>query len=106
MKCSICEFSCKQYIIYGGAHGRNSQLYRGSVMCRIGNNGFSKLSLLNIHLKKNYLKTPKICPDCGKTCGEHLKICKKNDKRDHESAVQGHETPELLQHHLGQEIKK
>ena len=48
-------------------------------MCQICENVFSKISLLNISLKKNYLTTPRICPDCGKMSGKHLKEKEKNE---------------------------
>ena len=44
-------------------------------MCKICDKVFPKNSLFNIHVNKDYLKTSRMCPDCGKTSVEHLKIC-------------------------------
>ena len=48
---------------------------RASLMCQTYDKGFLKRSLFNIHVKKNYLTTPRLCPDRGQTAGEHMKIC-------------------------------
>ena len=76
-KCSICdeELSCKQYM---EAHMEETHNSSGSFRCRICDKGFSKKSSLNIHVKRKHLTTPRMCPDCGKTSGEHMKIYQKS----------------------------